>query len=407
LDTPLSILDSRNKREFKRQVFRKNVEEPYFPDTVKVTPEFLEKAKEMCRCNRGNEWFAYIFANDDGVIEDFVIPFQSASGAHVQVSSEAVVEFMERTLIAPTLKDVYGRTWKGWIHSHGSLGVFFSSTDMANIEVLSRELVWPSMEIVKKEHRVLDRFEGYEVVGSTGFKGDPPELCKVLKTWGGYMVSIVVNDQNQTYQQIRTITSFKDQTTEKDFSVPLEFSGGNLPEPHNLKRLTHSLIESSLVRNYKIQTERVGDYWIIDEGVPRESEEVLKRVDVGAVSIYQTPFGSIRIKPYSKGFKFTFDFGHKKKDVKIKGKVAGAGFNSNGLLVGMTDEELVQTCYCGWKEKTPFTGLPPQKVVLDGLRGTGKWRYLNHTSMGSIEECDGILSLVPRSMGKYRVISDV
>jgi hypothetical protein len=93
----------------------------YIPEDIKTT------LHELCK-NRDLEWtlFGKTEPYEDGYrLVDFIVPEQENGGAHTEIEDTAIETLTEELLT----KEEDPLNWNVWIHSHNTMGAFFSKTD--------------------------------------------------------------------------------------------------------------------------------------------------------------------------------------------------------------------------------------------------------------------------------------
>lgn len=143
-------------------------------DTIsRFTREILidEKLKEtielICTAVREQfganyEWIGYLLGNDDYVVKHIFIPYQRISRAFVREDPEKAgnnLIDLERVMNKTGYKLV------GWIHSHGDMSPFHSSTDDRNTYALVRFIGYHSKKSVLKPDSTPKRVNKFSCKG--------------------------------------------------------------------------------------------------------------------------------------------------------------------------------------------------------------------------------------------------
>jgi len=161
----------------------------------------------------GTEAYAYLVkpaeAFDDIIRDIYIAEDQDASAAYIHVTPEGVSQ-------AANAINAMGNEIIGWTHSHGSLGVFHSGTDVNNFEVILHSIAnWTKYKkeigdcIVQDNTLYIDgyRIENISPKNTVESNGDQAETkIRVIKKADRdpFAYSIVVNDRGEYYCEKQT-----------------------------------------------------------------------------------------------------------------------------------------------------------------------------------------------------------
>jgi len=165
----------------------------------------------------GMECYGYLIKEkgslEDTITDAYLADNQEANSGYCRVTEEGILE-------SAAIINERGYELVGWWHSHGTLPVFHSGTDVRNFENVLHAIAPTTMK--KRKEAVFNRngttinVDNYKIEGVP--EGTELRILKDIER-DPYAISIVVNERGENYREIISKT-FNPATNEFDLHAP-------------------------------------------------------------------------------------------------------------------------------------------------------------------------------------------
>ncbi len=208
-----------NKNSLEKLLGREDRKEIIFiespiPEKIDIEDYVIKKANEICKAVRdlfgwGTEWYGFLVSENNKIVDIALEKNEVNQCAYTRISPESIAR-------AAYKAQDQNKKVSGWIHSHGSMSVFFSGTDAENIKTVLNSVSLNNRAYYKNEEIISDNLsviinDNMRNISGLAVKIDGNRYLNVDKVtifepvYVGWSYNIVVNDKGEHYQEIATI----------------------------------------------------------------------------------------------------------------------------------------------------------------------------------------------------------